>query len=267
LRRETPLAHKRLLTTDRNFRSVVPGAAHHGGASSSSELLAQVKNISRSRQSFYSFLTTVFQKELTEDIIRELQSKSDSLLALRAMEDLDNEKLNSGRRILGGYLAESAKRNLAAVHVELAMEYAGLFLGVWGAPSHPSESVYAGGTKMSKERDEVLKSYTQAGLIASEKFREPEDHIAMELQFMSFLSGETAKAAEAGDTGKAIETIETQESFLKKHLGHWIGLLTRDVLKTGRVGFYKGICLITTGFVEEDIKILSDLKEELASAV
>ena len=183
------------------------------------------------------------------------------------MKDLGNKKLNEGYRILDDYLSESSKRNLDDVHVELAMEYAGLFLGVWGAPSHPSESAYVGATKMSRERDEVLEFYNSAGLIASEEFHEPEDHLAMELQFMSFLSGQTAKAVEAGDVRKAREVVERQESFLEKHLGQWIGLLARDVLKTGRVDFYKGLCLIAAGFVEEDVKFLSDLKKELTSIV
>ena len=37
---------------------------------------------------------------------------------------------------------------------------------------------------MQKERDEVLILYKSAGLELSKNFREPEDHVAIELQFM-----------------------------------------------------------------------------------
>ena len=146
---------------------------------------------------------------------------------------------------------------------ELAIEYAGLFLGVWGKPPHPSESIYGivGGLVMQKERDEVLILYKSAGLVLSRNFREPEDHVAIELQFMAFLAGETAAAANAKEMKKVHDLIEMQEQFLKKHLGKWLGFLTHDVMEAGHVDFYKGMCLLTQGFVEEDLKSLGDLPE------
>ena len=107
---------------------------------------------------------------------------------------------------------------------------------------------------MQKERDAVLILYNSAGLVLSKSFREPEDHVAIELQFMSFLAGETAIAANAKNMKKVNDSIEMQELFLKKHLGKWLGFMTHDVMATGHVDFYKGICLLTQGFVEEGSK-------------
>ena len=59
---------------------------------------------------------------------------------------------------------------------------------------------------------------------------------------------------------KVKDLIETQELFLNKHLGKWLGFLTHDVMETGHVDFYKGMCLLTQGFVEEDRKSVEELK-------
>jgi TorA maturation chaperone TorD len=52
------------------------------------------------------------------------------------------------------------------VLVELAAEYAGLFLGVRQLPLHPSESAYTGtgGLIMQKVRHDVLETYRSMGL-------------------------------------------------------------------------------------------------------
>jgi TorA maturation chaperone TorD len=156
---------------------------------------------------------------------------------------------------------------LEGVRLELAVEYAGLFLGVWGRPAHPSESAYASGGRltMQVQRDEVLAMYRAAGVDKAKAFTEPEDHVALELHFMSYMAGEAAKAAASGDVKETLKRLEAQQDFLNKHLGQWIGMLANDVVKQGKVAFYKGVSLIAEGFVEEDSKALADLVSEFKS--
>lgn len=227
--------------------------------------LDEIKKICKSRQKVYLFLSRMFEKEMTEDLLKELQRKAGGLSEMGALKELGNSKLNEGLSQLEGYLIESCKRDMKTVLTELAVEYAGLFLSVWGRPAHPSESVYAsGGTaRMQKERDEVLELYNSEGLDKVREFKEPEDHIAMELQFMSFLAREASKAAADGDLQKTLKKLETQEFFLKEHLGKWIEQLASDVVKQGRVKFYKGASLIAVGFVEEDEESLTELVSEI----
>ena len=51
---------------------------------------------------------------------------------------------------------------------------------------------------MQKARDDVLREYIQQGLDRSENHKEPEDHLAIELEFMSFLCEKTVKALAGG---------------------------------------------------------------------
>ena len=207
----------------------------------------------------------MYEKELTNDLIKELQSKTSALLGIQALKELGNAKLNDGLNLLNDYLKESVKRDVEQVRLELAVEYAGLFLSVWGKPAHPSESAYASGGKliMQKERDEVLAMYRAAKVEKVKEFTEPEDHVAVELHFLSHLAGETAKSAADKDMQRTIELIQTQRSFLKQHLGKWMGALAKDVVKEGRAPFYKGISLIAEGFIEEDVKVLDDISSEM----
>lgn len=225
----------------------------------SSGAISEIGNLSKTRQAFYRFLSRIFEKEVDDELLAAIRDKKN--LFSRSTEELDNTKMSRGLYLLNNYLDSASKKSSKELCLELAVEYAGLFLGVWGKPPHPSESIYGKvrGQLMQRERDEVLALYNSAGLVLSKNFREPEDHVAIELQFMAFLAGETANAADAKNTKKIGELIETQELFLKMHLGKWLGFLTHDVMEAGHVDFYKGICLLTQGFVEEDLKSIEDL--------
>lgn len=233
----------------------------------SSAELNEIVAVCKSRQKIYSFLSRMFEKEMTDDLLKQLQRGAGGLSGMEALKELDNKKLNEGLSLLEDYLTESSRRNMKDVITELAVEYAGLFLSVWGTPAHPSESVYAsGGTAtMQKERDEVLEMYTAEGVDKVKEFTEPEDHIALELQFISYLSDKTAKAAGKADLPETERLLEVQRSFLDKHLGKWIGSLAKDVLKQGRIAFYKGTSLMAEGFVEEDAKSLVELVDGIRS--
>jgi len=226
--------------------------------------LVEIDIFCKNRQVIYSFLSRMFEKEMSEDLILELQERAGSFTRMKALKELGNSKLNRGLTLLEDYLKESTKRDMKNVLTELAVEYAGLFLSVWGTPAHPSESAYASGgmATMQKERDEVLAMYRAEGVDKVSEFTEPEDHVALELQFMSYLAGETSRAASSGNMSETIRRLAAQQSFLKNHLGKWIGLLANDVLKQGKVGFYKGVCLIAEGLVEEDTKALIDIVSE-----
>jgi TorA maturation chaperone TorD len=234
----------------------------------SESIFKELEDVSKSRQTFYSFLTRMFERELGDDLIKELQANTGSLVNMAPMRELGNKRLNEGLDHLDYYLKQSASTPPEKVKLELSVEYAGLFLSVWGRPAHPSESSYASGGKliMQKERDEVMEIYKSVGLDKSKEFTEPDDHIAVELHFMSYLAGETFVAAQQKDLKKALELIEMQRKFLREHLGRWIGLLADDVVQQARVSFYKGIALLAAGFVDEDEKILADFVDDLKSS-
>jgi len=158
--------------------------------------------------------------------------------------------------------------DLEKARLELAVEYAGLFLGVWRVPAHPSESAYFsdGQLIMQEPRDEVLKLYRSMGVDKAGQFKEPEDHIALELQFMTHLCEKTNTALKDGNILEAMKCLEVQRNFLDEHLGKWVPRLSADILKSARGEFYKSIAKITEGYVEMDKNLVLELIESLAPA-
>ena len=120
-----------------------------------SESLTELKNLSKNRQGFYAFLSRIFEKEVDNEFLAAIRDKKN--LFAQSIEGLD-KKMTRGLGLVNSYLDNSSNKSSDEICLELAVEYAGLFLGVWGKPPHPSESVYGsvGGLVMQKERDEVL---------------------------------------------------------------------------------------------------------------
>jgi putative dimethyl sulfoxide reductase chaperone len=172
--------------------------------------------------------------------------------------------LAEGFMQIAGFASSLKEKDLETVRVELAVEYAGLFLGVWRTPAHPSESSYAteGQLIMAKARDEVLKIYRSMGANKIPEFAEPEDHIAIELQFMAYLCDKITAALKNRDIPEARKCLEVQEDFLNDHLGRWLPKLATDILKSARHEFYKAIAKITEGYVEMDKKVIAEFIED-----
>ena len=101
----------------------------------------QYLNVNRNRRLTYAFLSRMYEKEITIDLLEELTSEGSLILRIKGLQELEGE-LREGFKMLSGYLRGLGGRELEEVKLELAVEYANLFLGVGGKMLHPSESAY-----------------------------------------------------------------------------------------------------------------------------
>jgi TorA maturation chaperone TorD len=175
--------------------------------------------------------------------------------------------LADGFKQIAGFASSLKGADLEKVRLDLAVEYAGLFLGVWGKPAHPSESYYLteGQLIMQQPRDDMLKLYRAMGVDRAGEFKEPEDHIALELQFMAHLCDKTNAALKDGNFKGARKYLDVQRNFLDEHLGKWVPKLAFDILKSARHEFYRAIAKITKAYVDLDKELVADLDENLAT--
>lgn len=224
--------------------------------------------INRYRYGVYTFLSKIYEREMTTQLLRELSGMSNPLMQIGDLGELEEGELKEGFQTLRGYLQGLAEGDLEQVRLELAAEYADLFLGIAGKPPHPSESVYAGKEQlvMGKARDEVLDAYRKAGLDKAKEFTEPEDHIAIELNFMALLCQRTADALESSNKKEASEYLRIQKDFIEKHLSRWVPQLTKDISEQTEVPFYKGIAMITAGFIEMEKRTIDELLSEIGDS-
>lgn len=215
----------------------------------------------RSRGRVYSFLSKVYEREVTVDFLKQLTG-NEFISQLSAMGE------DEGFRLLTTYLKSIAGRDLQQVRLELAVEYARLFLGLGAGVYHPSESAYTTTTHfiMQQPRDSVMAEYRKALVDKVKEFPEPEDHVAMELQFMAHLCGKAEEAMKGGQKIDAKKLLETQRDFITNHLLVWVPKLANDIIKATTVDFYKAVAQITKGFIELDKEAIDDLIQEISSS-
>jgi TorA maturation chaperone TorD len=233
-----------------------------------SEVLTELISASENREAIYSFLTRMYQVELEKETLKDLAQKKDFFLRLAQDPEVQGTDLAWGFKTIAEFVATLRDADLDAIRLELAAEYAGLFLGVRQSPSHPSESVYSSQEHliMQKARDDVLEMYRKMGLEKVKEFTEPEDHIAIELRFMAFLSGKTIETLKSGNLTESKRLLEAQMAFLNDHLAKWVPLLVADIVKEAWREFYKAVAKITKDFVAMDVEVVSEMLRYLPSS-
>lgn len=117
---------------------------------------------------------------------------------------------------------------------------------------------------MQEARDQVLEVYHANGLRKVETLTEPEDHIALELEFMAHLCHETQQALCNRDWPAISALLNAQLDFLTKHLLNWTPAFCADIEKYAATAFYQGIGTITRGYLGLEQAILADMMNEAA---
>lgn len=219
--------------------------------------------INENRAGAYALLARLFAKEVDNDTLNQLHR-------LRFPLDTGNAKTDKGNTLIATYLSNIWAGSL----MELAVDYAHCFIGSGDdafSAAYPYESVYTSPRRlmMQEARDEVLAIYRSVGIEKAESWKESEDHLAAELEFMAVLSRRTADFCSAGNEKRATALLQVQCGFLDTHLSAWTGMLTADMRKFARTDFYRGLSLMLDGLIESDRELLADVlgsKLESASA-
>ena len=227
----------------------VAGAAADEGQLS----LEEFAGVNERRAKSYALLARLFAKEVDQELL-------DRLHGTRFPVATGNGLVDEGMRLIAGYLSNVWGGTLQ----ELAVDYVHCFIGSGMdafSAAYPYESVYTSPKRlmMQEARDEVLAIYRSQGLEKSSTWKESEDHVAAECEFMATLAGRTADACRAGDEDAVARLLETQLNFLDDHLYAWTGMMTADMRGYARTDFYKGLAAYTDGFLASDRDLLRDV--------
>jgi TorA maturation chaperone TorD len=123
---------------------------------------------------------------------------------------------------------------------ELTVDYARLFVGPMALQSPPYGSVYLDidHKVMGASTVEVLRFYREAGLNMDDDFSEMPDHIAVELEFVSYL----LQRAAASDNDKDLELwLDRGRYFVDTFLGPWYGRLCAGIRSNTDNRFYAAL--------------------------
>ncbi len=207
------------------------------------------------RANVYSLLSRCWQSEVDTALADELSTTF--------VFESDNETLNGAVAAI----KETLQGIDEAALEQLAVTFDRVFFGMGPLTARhafPYESVYTSdrGIMMQEAFGQVVSVYRQERLAKDESFKEPEDHLAVELAFMAtlaqraqtFLKADTAEGDDA-----ATAAVEQSQRFLADHLFSWIDRFCEDVRRATDDAFYSSLATFTETFLREDAALLAEM--------
>ncbi len=124
-----------------------------------------------------------------------------------------------------------------------------LFIGVGMVLAPLWESVYFGDARLifQEQTLQVRSWYRRFGLEFEKLNQEPDDHIGLEMAFVSQLASLALEKLEAGDQPGFEEALQAQRDFLSEHLLRWGPAWAKLVEEYARTDFYRGLAHLTHG--------------------
>lgn len=218
------------------------------------ELAENLIDFCENRGRVYALLSRCYEAEVDAAFAEELAGEA-SLAS-------DDEALAEGFARLQADLADCDEAELE----QLAVVFDRAFFGMGprtAQKAFPYESVYTseGGLMMQDAYAEVLHVYRGAGFAKDPGFREPEDHLALELAFVSLLCGRAVEDLRAGDAAGTERQLGAQLSFVREHLLNWVPSFLGDLKAAAEGGFYEHLATFTEAFLRADEAALAEVVE------
>src|SRR3990170_7379517 len=193
------------------------------------------------RSNFYFFLSSVFLKPPTTDIIKMLTELTNSPESSNFVSKQTADSLSR----MGIINNEEPKNRV--------QEYHDLFKVPLSKYVVPYESVYRDGHLNGQSAIDVKKIYHRLGFQIPHEYYELSDHIGIELAFMATLCKEEHKAWKEKNAKLARSLCDIEERFLKDHIACWLSKLCNTICKKTQDNFYICIAEINLDFVQFDI--------------
>ena len=145
---------------------------------------------------------------------------------------------------------------IGAYQEQLREDYNRLFVGPGPLLAPPWDSVYRSKERLlfGEHTLAVRAFYQSYGLKAVKQQQEPEDHIALELEFVGWLCQQAANASSAEE---ASGFIEGHKEFLVRHLLEWIPAFNEAVRKGSRTVFYDRLPVLTQAWLDYEKEAVS----------
>ncbi|MBQ6491508.1 MAG: molecular chaperone TorD family protein [Atopobiaceae bacterium] len=207
------------------------------------------------RSAIYRLVSRAFMEEPSADYLREL--------AAMAQESGPEDAVLDCEAALLAHLAGYAGADFDDLRTKVATEYAELFVG----PRHPLAgcygSLYIGfpNRMFTESTRKVRKFYRAFGRMSDSPNRVPDDHIAYELEFMSYLCEQEASALERGADSEAAGMRAAQQTFAATYLASWTHPFADAVARAWCADYYAAWADFARDFVDADLAYLGTLPQ------
>lgn len=223
-------------------------------------MAVDLQEIHSGREVIYAFFAKIFLEPVSENEYKMIQ---EILPLLKNLEDISEtagkeiEKLedfiNKYNSLKGKDLDEFKLDNLRA--------YTRIFALTDSVPN--SESYYTSLEHLvnQESREQVLKLYKNFGFDTDfHDSNEPEDFIAYELMFLSYLSRKTIRCMQDGKEDNYNIVINAQKEFIKDHLLNYIDefINKMEIFEQAKI-FYLPLTYFLREYLKYDYEFLSSL--------
>ncbi|MFO1446426.1 molecular chaperone TorD family protein [Bacillus sp. Bva_UNVM-123] len=214
---------------------------------------------SKDRETIYSFLKIVFDKPLaTETLQLWKENFSSEFIEVLTEDNKDLQDFFTDLKRTDLHFIEQRER-------EVYLATFNIFNEAGKIPAPPWESVYV--TKdqslFGENVFQLREKLHQFGLQYKDENLDPEDHISVQLEFMSYLINYTGNAFEERNENDFARGIIHQYWLLNNHLMQWVRPFTTDIISSTTSTLYRGSAKLLLNFIIEEYEYMKDLKEVL----
>jgi putative dimethyl sulfoxide reductase chaperone len=210
-------------------------------------------NILRNRQLIYALL-----KQLTGG-----PPGKDMLSQLCFLRNLSDH--SEGAKLICNFLQSCESDRADAIMQETKLEYNRLFVGPDILPAPPWESIYVDPEHLlfGEATLQVREIYREFGLQSIHGNHEPDDHIALELEFLSHLIKMTLSAVCLGKSKLIIGLLDRQILFLTDHILKWTPQFGSLLFENTTHSLYRGASRLLLEYLPCDLEIAVAVREDL----
>ncbi len=218
-------------------------------------MMQELKILNEKRAEIYWWLSSLFFKELSEqDIARYHSAEVRTFLSGLADEQSLNREVK--------HLVEALNRlqNRQDAQLELAADFCDLFLKSDRDSALPYASVYTDkGLLNGKPAQQMRELLGAHGVKVEQNLNEPEDHLAIQLDFLAHLA---ISANQIEHSAQLSSARQAQSDFISQHLLTWLPAFAERCTQFDAFGLYSAAARLALAFIQQDKHCLDELFQE-----
>ncbi|AKB07367.1 molecular chaperone TorD [Vibrio cholerae] len=218
-------------------------------------MMQELKILNEKRAEIYWWLSSLFFKELSEqDIARYHSAEVRTFLSGLADEQSLNREVK--------HLVEALNRlqDRQDAQLELAADFCDLFLKSDRDSALPYASVYADqGLLNGKPAQQMRELLGAHGVKVEQNLNEPEDHLAIQLDFLAHLA---ISANQIEHSAQLSLALQAQSDFISQHLLTWLPAFAERCTQFDAFGLYSAAARLALAFIQQDKHCLDELIQE-----
>lgn len=218
-------------------------------------MMQELKILNEKRAEIYWWLSSLFFKELSEqDIARYHSAEVRTFLSGLADEQSLSREVK--------HLVEALNRlqDRQDAQLELAADFCDLFLKSDRDSALPYASVYTDkGLLNGKPAQQMRELLGAHGVKVEQNLNEPEDHLAIQLDFLAHLA---ISANQIEHSAQLSLALQAQSDFISQHLLTWLPAFAERCTQFDAFGLYSAAARLALAFIQQDKHCLDELIQE-----